>query len=78
MKKITCREMGGDCNAEIHGETAEELMEKGRQHVHDAADSGDEAHKAVVKRMEELSDEDRDTWAEDMKQKFDFLQDVES
>jgi predicted small metal-binding protein len=70
--------MGGACGEEVHGENAEELMERGKQHVHDAADSGDEAHKEVVGRMEELSEEDYNKWRADFKENFDNLQDVEN
>lgn len=76
MKKITCKEMGGTCDAEIHGETAEEMMENGKQHVHDAAESGDEAHKEVVERMKQLSEEDHKKWVDEFTQKFDSLEDA--
>jgi len=76
MKKITCREMGGDCDAVVTGETADELMANGKKHVHDLAESGDEAHKGVVKKMEELSEEDRKKWAEDLAGKFDSLEEA--
>jgi len=68
--------MGGVCEEEIQGETAEELMAKGKQHVHDAADAGDEDHKSVVERMEQLSEEDRKKWAEELTNNFGTLEDV--
>jgi hypothetical protein len=76
MKKITCKEMGGSCDAEIHGETAKEMMENGKQHVHDVADTGDEAHMAVVEKMTALSEEERAQWGEDFTKKFDMLEDA--
>ena len=76
MKKTTCKAMGGVCDAEITGETADELMANGKQHVHDAADGGDEAHKEVVERIKALSKEDHDKWAEDFASKFDTLEDA--
>ena len=76
MKKITCKEMGGDCDAVVTGETAEELMANGKKHVHDLAESGDEVHKGTVKKMEELSEEDRKKWAEDFAGKFDSLEEA--
>lgn len=76
MKKITCKYMGGSCDTEVTGETADELMTNGKQHVHDAADGGDEAHKEVVERMKALSAEDHDKWAEDFTSKFDGLEDA--
>ena len=76
MKKITCREMGGDCDAVITGETAEELMANGKKHVHDLAESGDEVHKGVVEKMGQLSEEDHKKWAEDFAAKFDSLEEA--
>lgn len=76
MKKITCKEMGGVCDTAITGETAEELMKNGKQHVHDVAEGGDEDHKAVVERMKAISEEDYAKWSEDMVQKFDTLEDA--
>lgn len=76
MKKMTCSAMGGTCDMEITGETADELMKNGKQHVHDQADAGDEAHKGVVEKMKALSPEEHGKWAEDMKAKFDGLEDA--
>ena len=68
--------MGGACDAELQGETSEELMENGKKHVHEAVESGDEAHKEVVTKMEALSEEEHNKWAEDFKTQFDSLEDV--
>ena len=76
MKKITCQAMGGICDADITGETADELMANGKQHVHDAAEGGDETHKEVAERMKAMSTEDHDKWAEDFTSKFDGLEDA--
>jgi len=77
MKKITCKEMGGDCDAVITGETAEELMANGKKHVHNLAESGDEVHKGIVERMGQLSEEDQKKWADDLTAKFDSLEKAE-
>lgn len=76
MKKTTCSAMGGVCDAEITGETADELMANGKQHVNDAAEGGDEDHKTVVERMKALSKEDHDKWADDFTKNFDNLEDA--
>jgi len=68
--------MGGVCDAEIRGETAEELMTNGKKHVHDAADAGDQDHKSVVERMTQMSEEDRKKWAEEFTNKFDALEEA--
>jgi len=71
MKKTTCEAMGGCCAAEITGETAEELMENGKKHVHDSEDEG---HKAIIEKMEKLTEEEHKKWAEDFKHNFDSLE----
>jgi hypothetical protein len=76
MKKMTCQAMGGSCDAEIPGETADELMANGKKHVHDQADAGDEGHKALVDKMTALSEEERAEWAEGVKAGFDDLEDA--
>ena len=74
MKKTTCKAMGGTCDEEIRGETAEELMANGKQHVHDAAETGDEDHKGVIQKMEQMSEEDRKKWAEELTNNFGTLE----
>jgi hypothetical protein len=67
MKKMTCREMGGACDAEIHGETSEEMMKNGKNHVHEV---NDEAHNKIVKQMENSSPEEIQAWEKDFKEKY--------
>jgi len=74
MKKITCKAMGGSCDAVIKGETAEEMMKNGKQHVHDSADAGDKNHQAMIVKMKAMSDEDYKKWAADFTSKFDTLE----
>ena len=33
MKKMTCRQMGGMCDAELTGATPEEMMKNGKAHL---------------------------------------------
>ena len=68
--------MGGDCDAVITGETADELMANGKKHVHDLAESGDEVHKGTIERMGQLSEEDHKKWADDFTAKFDSLEEA--
>jgi len=60
--------MGGACDAEITGETAEEIMKKGQEHVHS---TDDEVHKEIIKAMENMSEEELGKFNEDFKKKFD-------
>ncbi len=36
MKTMTCAQMGGECNAEITGSTADEMMMNGMKHLEEA------------------------------------------
>ena len=48
MKIMTCRQMGGPCDTEIHGETAEEMMADGAAHI---TQTNDEEHKKVLEML---------------------------
>lgn len=51
---MTCRQMGGPCDAQLHGMTAEEMMNDGAAHVKMMAEKGDEGHKKVLVMMDEM------------------------
>lgn len=36
MKTMTCAQMGGPCEEEIHGATQDEMMSNGMKHLEDA------------------------------------------
>ncbi len=76
MKKTTCRNLRGACDAEIQGETPEEMGENCRQHVKEMIQSGDEDHKAAVDDMMQLSKEEQESWYEGFKRGFDSLPDA--
>jgi predicted small metal-binding protein len=59
MKKMTCKEMGGVCEAEIKGETSDEMMKNGKDHVHN---TDDDAHKQMAEKMKTVSDEEMAKW----------------
>ena len=54
MKKFTCSEMGGVCEAEITGETVEEVMQKGHEHVKGVED---DEHKKLMEDMDSKGEE---------------------
>jgi predicted small metal-binding protein len=64
MKKMTCAEMGGPCQAEISGNTLEELAANGTAHVA-------ENHPEMAEQMKAHSDEDKAKWMADMQAKWD-------
>ena len=63
MKKTTCKDLRGACDAEIQGETPEEMAENCKQHVMEMMQSEDESHKAAVESMMQLSKEEQGKWA---------------
>ncbi|MEX1064307.1 MAG: DUF1059 domain-containing protein [Candidatus Paceibacterota bacterium] len=71
MKKFTCQEMGGTCEAVMEGETAEEVSQKGQAHVDEMAAQGDESHKALKEGMDAQGEEGKAKWMEEFKAKFD-------
>ncbi len=50
MKAMTCRQLGGACDLQLHGETADEVIKLQDKHLNDVA-GGDEAHAAALKEM---------------------------
>ena len=72
MKSMTCKEMGGPCDTKISGNTADELMKSGSDHIGSMDDDG---HKKAVTMMEDMKNkpEEAKTWDNDFKAKFDAL-----
>jgi hypothetical protein len=44
MKTMTCRQMGGACDLELSGETADDVIHLQDEHLEDVVATGDEAH----------------------------------
>jgi len=70
MKKMSCRDMGGDCDVVIEADTPEEMMEKGKKHVHDMAEKGDETHKGLVEKMKAMTPENLKEWESGFQKKW--------
>lgn len=51
MKVMTCRQLGGPCDHEHRGDTADEIIRSQDQHLKDAVASGDEAHRPARDEM---------------------------
>ncbi len=45
MKTMTCRQMGGPCDAAFRGETADEVIKSQDKHLREAVAGGDEIHR---------------------------------
>lgn len=60
--------MGGTCDEALTGETADEISQKGHEHVKNATD---EAHVELLKKMEAISEEDLAKWKGEFQKTFD-------
>ena len=67
MKKVTCKEMGGPCEAEITGETAEDTATAGYKHI---KNTDDEVHKTMKAKIDSASEEDKAKWVEGFEETF--------
>ena len=52
MKTLTCKQMGGPCDAIISGNTPDEMMQNGGIHVNEMAAKGDEGHMKAKEMMD--------------------------
>jgi hypothetical protein len=52
MKTMTCKQLGGPCDLQLHGGTADEIIKAQDAHLKDVVASGDETHKVALKEME--------------------------
>jgi hypothetical protein len=62
------------CDEEIQGSTAEEMMEKGKNHVHSKDDEG---HQGIVKGMENATPEEIEAWKKDLVAKYEAAPEVQ-
>ena len=51
MKTMTCRDLGGACDLELSGETADEVIKLQDKHLNDVVASGDATHEEALKQM---------------------------
>lgn len=51
MKTMTCRDLGGPCDLEHGGESADEIIVAQDQHLKDAEQSGDATHQEARDAM---------------------------
>ena len=76
MKKLSCRDLGGPCDAELIADTFEEMGNKSRQHVVEQIQAGDEDHKVAADKMTEATLEEQKAMMAELKSKFDAAPDV--
>jgi predicted small metal-binding protein len=51
MKTMTCQQLGGPCDLELRGETADEVIKLQDKHLNEVVASGDTAHEQALKDM---------------------------
>ena len=51
MKTMTCRQLGGPCDHELRGETADEVIKAQDRHLKEAVADGDTSHEPARKDM---------------------------
>ena len=51
MKAMTCRQLGGPCDLELRGATADEVIKLQDRHLREAAAGGDAAHAPAHEQM---------------------------
>jgi hypothetical protein len=51
MKTMTCRQMGGPCDQEFRGNSADEVIKMQDKHLREAVADGDDTHKPALDAM---------------------------
>jgi hypothetical protein len=70
MKKLTCMDTGGPCDAEFVAYTFEDMKRQREDHFRDNIERGDQAHASVAARLDEGSLEQQQTLQAEFKRKF--------
>jgi hypothetical protein len=52
MKTMTCKQMGGPCATQFHGNTADDVIKAQDAHLKEMVASGDETHKSALEMMQ--------------------------
>ena len=76
MKRLTCRDLGGPCDAGFTGSSFEEIGKKSREHVMEQMKKGDEAHLSAANNMRSATPEQQKAMMAKFRQKFDEAPDV--
>jgi hypothetical protein len=50
---MTCKQLGGPCDFQLHGGTADEVIKAQDKHLNEIVTEGDEAHKDALKEMKD-------------------------
>ena len=74
MKRLSCRDLGGPCEAEFVADTFEEIGKKSHEHVIEQVQKGDEAHLSAANSMRSATQQK--AMMAKFRQKFDETPDV--
>jgi predicted small metal-binding protein len=53
LKTMTCEQLGGPCDFQLQGNTADEVIKLQDKHLHEIVAEGDEGHKDALKEMKD-------------------------
>jgi hypothetical protein len=53
MKTMTCKQMGGPCDTQFHGNAADEVIKAEDKHLREMVAGGDETHRSALKSMQD-------------------------
>jgi hypothetical protein len=51
MKTMTCRQLGGPCDFQLHGDTADDVIKAQDAHLEETVSQGDGTHAGALKEM---------------------------
>jgi hypothetical protein len=75
MKTMTCKQLYGPCDALIHGETSQEMMENSKKHAMEMIAKGDKVHIEAMEAMKmqqtNMEPEAVKQWMEKFQNEFD-------
>ncbi len=68
MKQMSCAQMGGpaECTTMISGNSADEMVKNGMDHIH-------QAHPDLEEQIKKMTPEETTKWMADFQPKFDAL-----
>ena len=72
---MNCKQLGGACDKEFHGNSFEEIAEISKQHGMEMFQQNDEAHLSAMNKMQQLmkNPEAMTEWFESKRKEFDAL-----
>lgn len=77
MKTISCKQLGGACDLEFHGDTFDEIIKLSQQHGMEMFQKKDEQHLAAMQAIQKMlqNPAEMQSWFESKKAEFESLPD---